>query len=142
MKLAIVLLSFVFSIYSWAYEPPAPTNELKAEQLSFTYMSTLGDIYADCVVSKAKQPHDFNVQCPAVKRNFVVHTLLYRYHRQVPEPETMFEFLFWVDEPENGYRSNTHSTWFYVSQLSDIKKIVSFVSIDDGVNQLRMQVNF
>lgn len=131
MKIAIFIILFSFSDFLCA-------QDLTAEQTNFKYMSTEGDIYVSCLVKRGPESHQFLVDCPEVNRNFSVHMLLNQFERG---EETTFEFHYWVNEPSNGFKSNTQSTWLTVNKKADVLKIVSYVGLDNDANQLRVEIN-
>jgi len=136
MKNFILLIALFYCQMTWS-------NELSAEQTRFQYMSTTGDIYTNCNVKKGTETHQFIVDCPEVKRWFSVHMLLNQYERKTDDAkETTYEFHYWVDEPDNGFRSNTQSTWLTVDSITDVLKIVSYVGLDNDANQLRVEIRF
>ncbi|MFN3696147.1 MAG: hypothetical protein ACK4VO_01805 [Pseudobdellovibrio sp.] len=136
MKYFILLILLVFNQFLIA-------GELNANQMRFHFMSTEGDVYTLCASKKGSQPHQFIVDCQQVNRIFYIHMLLNRYDRQFEDQlETTYEFHYWVNEPDNGYQSNTQSTWLTVKPTSEILKIVSYVGLDNDAHQLRVEIKF
>ena len=134
-------MKYLIALFLFMFTGALKAQELKVEQLQFAFISTDGQIYADCAVTKGGDTHDFDVSCPDVKRNFTVHTLLNTYQHSDPSNSTLIEFLYWVDEPDNNFKSNTQTTWITVNQISNVTKIVSYVGLDDDTSQLRVEVS-
>lgn len=138
---AIVQLA-VFTSTTQAQIPPAP--ELNADQLSFDYMSSDGQIWYDCTVTKDLEPHDFIAMCNGTR--FRIHIFMRSWINQTRN-ESTYELHYWADrfsqDPNNDVDSSTLSTWLTVDNNgAAVKKIVSYVGFDDDRFQLRVEVKF
>jgi hypothetical protein len=123
-----------------------PTPELNANQLSFDYMSSDGQIWYDCDVAKDLEPHDFIVMCDGTR--FRVHLLLRTYLPLPNQPvgESTYELHYWADRfsdnPNDYVDSSTQSTWITLESGTQVKKIVSYVGFNDDTFQLRVEIKF
>ena len=120
-----------------------PTPELNADQLSFDYMSSNGEIWHDCTVTKDLERHDFIAMCNGTR--FRIHIFIRSWINQQTGDST-YEMHYWADrfkdDPNNYMDSATQSTWLTVENGAQIKKFVSYVGFDDDSFQLRVEVKF
>ena len=113
--------------------------EIKPEQLQFSFIATEGGEYVSCASVKGTQPHQFNVSCKEIKKEFRIHLLLREYYNSNFD-ETGIEFHYWVDERGQQMKSNTQSNWFTLEHYTSLKKIVSYTGLDNDVHQLRVEI--
>lgn len=127
---AVVLL--FFSPLSFAQ---VPSMDLKAEQISFDYLSSDGGFWQECTTTQNKQPHSFTATCGTFK--FDLHLMLMQYLRT---DETTFEFHYWATESATLKQSHTQSTWLTVDKTAKVKNILGYLGFSDDSMQLRIRI--
>lgn len=105
-------------------------------QVKFTFLSTEGDIWLDCVTKKLEQPHAWQATC--AQYNFTLHMFSRDF---VNKQESMTEFHYWATETNLLKETHTQSTWFTTDTAANMKKIVAYLGFSNDVMQLRVQID-
>ncbi len=130
-----ILSLAVSTLYSSLAFAQMSAKEFKASQLSFDYLSSDGSFWYDCSHEKAKEAHDWIVNCDNYKFN--LHILLYEHRRA---DESTFEFHYWADEVTTIKENHTQSTWLTIDKAAHTKSVKAYLGFKGDAGQLRLEL--
>ncbi len=128
-------MSVIFFMCFWILFGSVSMADLKAEQISFIFLSNDGSIWEECRHSAGKEMHSWKVECGTYR--FDLHMFLRSHPRA---EETTYEFHYWATETARLHETHTQSTWLTVDGESKAKRILGYLGFAEDALQLRIQI--
>lgn len=134
-----VLFSFLLFIFTSFFSTQSKAHEIPDDKIRFNYLFGEGETYLDCTHTRAKDTHDWNVQCLNAKGEVAYETtvhLILRTVKRTETNETHLEFHFWTE-------SDSQSLWLTLENGQvGVKQLITYLGVQNESAFLRLQINF